>query len=164
MNTLDIVRQEITNHNVDNPTHTLRLLTLVENGGVSLERRKLQLAENNLIWIITAGGILKFKYHVNIKGDAIQYYTGEHSRRYVGDIPDFALGRAELALRLGVRDITLHSMQPLPVTRVHIDPVMVGWLQDAGIHTKQNGEFFTYHPKNEGVVLAVWDNEKELEL
>ena len=164
METLNMVKKATIRQNTDNIAHTLRLLTLLEADGKSIERIELELAENNLVWIITASDVLKFKYHVNIRGKAIQYYTAKHSRSYVGDIPDFALERAELALRLGIRNITLHSMNPLPVTRVHIDPVMVGWIQDAAIHTDKDGEFFTYWPKNEGVVLAIWDNEKELEL
>jgi len=164
MNTLTIIKQEVTKLEAVNPVHIKRLLSLIENGGKSLEYRKLELAENNLVWCVTAGGILKFKYHVNIRGCGIAYYSDKQARRYVGDIPDFAISRAELAIRLGIRYITLHSMNPLPVERIHIDPVMVGWIQDPEIHTDISGRFFSYQRDNQGVVLAIWANEKEFEL
>ena len=164
MDTLTIIKKVVAKPELVNPTHTKRLLCLIEGEDKSLEYRKLELMENNLIWYVTAGSILKFKYHVNIRGCGIAYYSDEQVERYIGDIPDFAISRAELALRLGIRYITLHSMNPLPVERVHIDPIMVGWIQAPEIHTDISGRFFSYQEKNQGVILAIWDNEKELEL
>ena len=161
---MDIVRQGIVKQDTAGSQHTLRLLSLLEKTYTSIERWKLQLAEQGFVWIITTKYILNLKYHVNIRGSGIKYYSDTQAIRYVGDIPDFALNRAESAIRLGIEVITLHSMNPLPVERIHIDPVMVGWIQDPKIHTDISGRFFSYDMKAEGIVLAIWDNEKELEL
>lgn len=162
MKAVELLRKHTTQFIGD--AHAIKLLELLEGKNMSSERFKLILCNAGFVWFVKAVDILKFKFHVNIRGTGIKYYSSGHSIRYVGDMPDFAIERAKTALNLGIKDITLHSMEELPVTRVHIDPVMVGWIDEPKFHTDEFGELFTYRPMNEGVVLAIWNNERELEI
>ncbi len=163
MEVLEMVKHDAVQVNVLGASHTIKLLSFLEKEGrKSIERWKLEIAEHDLIWYITAKAISKFKYHVNLIGGAITFYGD--GVRYVGDLPDFALDRAELALSLGIEMITLHSMLPLPIKRVHIDPVMIGWLQHPAFFMHVDNRPHSCNDSAEGVVLAIWNNEKEFEL
>lgn len=134
--------------------HTRRLLDL--KGVRNWERIKQDLMDAGFRWYISAEKLNKFKHYAVVR--AIQREVN-----YIGDIPDFAIGKAELALSLGVKELTIHSMQTLPITREHTDPIMVGWIRIPD--TGWGGEF-TYGTFYgwEGVVICFWDGEKELEL
>ncbi len=124
--------------------HMARLSAVKDNKLKPLSENLIELAENSgLIWSISAEQIWKhFNYHENVRGFAIRHF--EMPRQYDGDIPDFALKQAELAIMLGMGFITLHSIVP-----VEIDPVMIGWFD---------------YPLTIGFVLAVWYNEEEVDL
>ena len=162
MEVLEMVKQSAVQVNLSGAAHTKRLLSFLEEDRKSMERWKMEIAEHGLLWFIQAKDVLKFRYHVNLRDNVIMH-CGQNVR-YIGDIPDFALDRAELATKLHFWGITLHSMNPLPVERVNIDPVMIGWLQDPGIRIERDGSSSSHYPTAEGVVLAIWSNEKELEL
>ena len=135
--------------------HTRRLLDL--EGLRTWERIKLDLLDAGFYWYITGERLNSFEYFAIVRGRPYR------ETNYIGDIPDFAIGRAELAMSLGVEGITLHSMHQLPITRVNTDPVMVGWLwipngDHFGKFTDSQGE------KREGVVISVWDMDKEIKL
>ncbi len=110
---------------------------------------------------------------------------------YAGDIPEFALDRLELFNKVWdsiyniplvnsnivhyTRSpaITIHSMSPLPIIteRVKIrdipkvDPVLVGWLKDPRlVFDKGKTQLWGEDSQSLGIVLAVWDNDKELEI
>lgn len=75
------------------------------------------------------------------------FYHTKEIINYVGDIPDFALDNVEKIKNISnLRNFTIHSMQPMPVEFVKIDPVMICWITE-----------------KIGVVVAIWDGEKEIE-
>lgn len=87
---------------------------------------------------------------------------------YTGDIPDFAIQRALIAKKLGIEVITIHSAAVLPVTLAasKVDPVLVGWL--GGIHIAKNDPSGPYRTDRDGIipgiVIALWDGDKEIAL
>jgi len=125
-------------------THLARLSAVKDSKSETLSENLVALAENSgLIWSVSKGQIMsKFNYHANVRGFAIR--SNEMPINYDGDIPDFALEKAELAIKLGMKFITLHSIVPIKV-----DPIMIGW--------------FSY-PLEIGFVLAIWYNGKEIDL
>ena len=147
MNTnLTILRESVGLTKENQIVYMARLSAVKDSKSEVLSENLVALAEKSgLVWSVSAEQIWKhFKYHANVRGFGVRSGFAEVPVEYAGDIPDFALKRAELAVRLGMKCITLHSVVPLAV-----DPVMVGW--------------FGY-PLTNGFVLAVWYNEKELEL
>ena len=86
-----------------------------------------------------------FKHSANVRGYAIRSSMQEYPIDYVGDIPDFAIDRIEIAIKLGMSYITIHSPQPF---ERHDDPVLVGWFDS---------------PLTAGIILAIWDSDLELE-
>ena len=129
----------------NNIVHMARLSAVKDTKSEILPENLIELAENSgLIWSVSAKQIWqRFNYHANVGGYAIRSFT-EMPIQYDGDIPEFALKKAELAIKLGMKFITLHSIIP-----VKIDPIMVGWFD---------------YPLTIGFVLAVWHNEKEIDL
>ncbi len=120
MNNISLIRQVSIKVDVESRVYTRRLLDL--EGVQSWERIKMDLLDADFRWYVTAESLNKFKHFAVVR--SVQGY-----RNYIGDIPDFAIERAEFAISLGIKEITIHSMQPLPVSRVSTDPVMVGWLR-----------------------------------
>ena len=125
--------------------HIARLSAVIDSKAETLPENLVKLAENSgLIWSVSIEQMKKyFNYHANVRGFAIRSFT-EIPIQYNGDIPDFALERAELGINLGMKYITLHSIMP-----VIVDPVMVGWFN---------------FPLKMGFVLAIWQNGKEVKL
>ncbi len=70
---------------------------------------------------------------------------------YVGYIPEQVYKNACMAQRFGIKNFRVYSDNPLPVKRINlfekVDPVMVGWIN-----------------KDTGVVIGVWDKEKEIHI
>ena len=134
--------------------HTRRLLDLkCEN---TWERLKLDLIDAGFLWYVEARDLNKFNFLAVVRATQAR-------ADYIGDIPDFALERAEAAISLGIREITIHSNEELPIDRTHTDPVMVGWKVCPAI--SQSRRFVDANLDSwEGVVIAVWDNDKEFEL
>ena len=127
-------------------------------------------------WLVDTAFIRKFCYHAAVGQD---YQWHDHrvfvkqgrirqAIVYVGDIPDFALDRVEIARETGINNFTIHSMLPLPVSFLITDPVLVGWpaLPSIEIHNdgkhKQELSFAVEEVK--GIVIAVWDASRELEI
>lgn len=86
---------------------------------------------------------------------------------YTGDMPDFAIQRALIAKKLGIEVITIHSAVLLPVTLAapKVDPVLVGWL--SGLHIAKNdpsGPYRSDRGITPGIVIALWDGDKEIAL
>ena len=161
MNVLDVIRKSATKIEVGGSTaHTKSLLELLQPGHWSEERKKLVFIEAGFLWTITNRQILHFKHHANIRGNGIHHHGA--FCRYVGDIPDFALDRAHRICNLGITYLTIHSMSPMPVERMYSDPVMVGWSGDPELREGNIG-WIILSPV-EGFIIAVWDNEKELEI
>ena len=113
-------------------------------------------------------GIFKqFRYCAGLKGSYIKsnpFYR--ETIDFVGDIPDFVLDNMDKirgVVKMPNSRFTIHSHQPLPVTAskiyTQVDPVMVYWLRrEWAINwTLPEGA-------NIGVVIGVWDNDKELEI
>jgi hypothetical protein len=83
----------------------------------------------------------------------MNYFPSEEIIDYIGDVPDFILDRLDKIRELELpgsadKKITIHSNNKLQTIRfAKIDPVLVYWITD-----------------NLGVVVGVWDNDKELEI
>jgi hypothetical protein len=90
------------------------------------------------------------------------YYSSQ-CMQYVGDIPDSVIEKAtkirETKLIMGM---TLHSMYPLPSEFVKCDPILIGWRYCPCIYTDKQGKFHKlFEPEAQGVIIAVWDYDKE---
>ncbi len=141
---LTILREKMYPVEINSLVHMARISAIKDSKLKTLPENLTELSENSgLIWSISAEQVWKyFNYHENVRGFAIRY--NEMPRQYDGDIPDFALERAELGIKLGMKFITLHSIVP-----VAVDPIMIGWFD---------------YPLTIGFVLAVWCNKMEVDL
>ena len=85
-------------------------------------------------------------------------------------MPDFAIDRLKIAKGIGLKWITIHSMEPLPVEQhqimMRIDPVLVGWKEKPWIHSNTNDYWDVGMGLDNiaGFVIAMWDMDKELTL
>lgn len=94
-----------------------------------------ELNNAGFVWMVDSGFVRKFRYHAAVGQDyewhGYRVFIKQgHIRQaivYSGDIPEFALDRAQIAKELGIDNFTIHSMQPLPVSFLLTDPVLVGW-------------------------------------
>jgi hypothetical protein len=124
------------------------------------------LKENGFHWIVKSDFIKKFKHHAGVRGNQIVYdYDMLSYVTYVGDFPKHALENLEKAVELGVPYFTIHSMETIPVRFTStFDPILIGWLVNPRIN------FFSGHPRDldirdtEGLIIAIWDTSKEIEL
>jgi hypothetical protein len=76
---------------------------------------------------------------------------------YMGDIPSFAIERAELAQHANIRYLTIHSNQPLPLVRITSCPILLGWQKNPRIVCNQNGCYSL--SECFAVVIAIWSAE-----
>jgi len=82
---------------------------------------------------------------------------------YKGDIPNSVIEKA-MSIKSMVRQITIHSMQPLPVEFVKCDPILIGWACCPQIQVDGSGKFDkVWYSNAEGVVISIWDYDKEVE-
>ena len=129
-----------------------------------------RMQEQGFRLVVDIDWALKFKHHASIDGDCV--FESRGSRRtiyqYCGDIPEFALDKLEIFLGgpLNIGVVSIHSMQPLPVKLLRslpvVDPVMIGWAESPRFSYKQSGWVARNDPL--GVVIAVWDGDKEIEV
>jgi len=80
---------------------------------------------------------------------------------YSGDIPDFALSKMSQLKECGFSMFTIHSNQPLPVSLVQLDPVIIAWTQPVGIYLEEDA-FCSCQSGVKGVIVAMWDMDKEV--
>ena len=154
MNTITLLKLDEVNIIDNHLEHKCKLMDL--QGIKGWYRIKLDLLKAGFHFYITARNLNRFKYFAIVRD---KYFAPN----YIGDIPDFAIDRANLAISLGIEEITIHSNQPLAVEYQKGDPVIVGWLRKPD-NEVDNGFTRLRYENWEGVVLAVWDNNKELEL
>ena len=109
---------------------------------------------------------------------------------YSGDIPDFSLNNIERfdSINPHAAIFTIHSNEPLPITKLKpkitsmreilfgVDPVVLGWLNhpsitfkgDRSILDSLKHSFRMYGKKyldfHNAFIVAIWDNDKELEI
>lgn len=125
-------------------------------------------------WFVGADFVRQFRYHAEVFSASAwnflsvveQIEKGRFSGRrviYVGDIPDFALDNLLKVKELGLACATIHSMQPMPVELVLTDPVVIGWMTNPHITVSPDIVSFLF-PDATGIVLAMWDGEKEIEV
>jgi len=148
------------------------------NNILPLEIRE-NLYDKNILWVVDQNFIEKFR-HAACIGRGVDFEPSEHEEyplsnpirtvRYVGDLPDFVMDRMQTARECGLRFFTIHSAQPLPISEAFekVDPVMVGWYNDPGIIFMNNfweqRRFHHMDPTAQGVVIAIWDRDKELDI
>lgn len=154
----------------------LNKLSLVTEGRLGVDHEKVALLKDRgFRWFVKPQFIAKFKYHACLLGDnaggfptigwsGAAPYT---DHLYIGDIPDTVLDKILCVKDIGIRYVTIHSMQPLPVAYHHTDPVAVGWFANPHISLY---EFTHGDPANAvwnpclAFVIAVWDGDKEQEV
>ena len=146
---------------------------LVESGETAkclIEKRQFFI-DNGFNYIVLPKIISSFKYHAGIK-QGIQINRDDHTRvSYVGDIPEFAIERLNkfdklwrARLMCSEYLLTIHSNQEMPIKIMPIDPILIGWVKARSCFYNER----LYDIQNTkdvlGVVIGVWDNDKELEL
>lgn len=146
MNTnLTILKGEVGLSKEVHLTHAARLAAVRDYESEPLSDELVALSETSgFRWSVSAEKLWeRFNYHANLRGCGVRDGS-DMPVGYMDDIPDFALERAEIAIKLGMKCITLHSIVPLAV-----DPIMVGWFDN---------------PLTTGFILAAWIDKRELEL
>ena len=158
--------------------HTLRVkralgMRVATSGGPKRMNQAVakKLAEADLVWKVDRSFVMGIKYAAAIKGLELVRYVKSgrwHGQafKYVGDIPEFALDNMDAAVKAGVRHFTVHSSQPLPVKKTSIslprtDPVLIGWTENPDIRVAKDGTIRRMSRNVEGVVVAVWDGDRE---
>lgn len=138
------------------------------------------LRDGGFRWMITSASLKDFPYAAGIgPQSSVRYEPPEHSRypalyplervRYVGDIPESAMDRIAMARRAGIEEFTVHSNRPLPISLERIftkvDPILVGWVARPEFRLAGRAcRVKSVDPNVIGVIVAVWDNDVELEL
>lgn len=138
-----------------------------------------KLYDSDFVWMVEEVFVRKFKHAASIQRGVV-FESDDHknypslypikSIRYVGDLPDFVMDRMKTAEGCGLSFFTVHSTNPLPVEVVFekVDPVMIGWYHNPGIVFMGNlwGQKRFHHmsPTAQGVVVAIWDKDKELDI
>lgn len=119
--------------------------------------------------VVKTSDVVKFKYHALLwadtkaSGGTIRETQYGHIQ-YIGDLPNFALDRIEVARQNGLVFGTIHSNFPLPtefISAKKTDPVVIGWCEFPDICI--NRDIVTSFREILGVVIAMWDMDKELE-
>uniref|UniRef100_A0A6M3JKI8 Uncharacterized protein n=1 Tax=viral metagenome TaxID=1070528 RepID=A0A6M3JKI8_9ZZZZ len=141
-----------------------------------------EVAARGFAWVVGIDFIKKFKYHASVNeyfgvgsGHRCAVYSGgEYNYRfYQGDIPDAALGRIGEAQKCDMHWFTIHSNEELPIKKMDMskrDPVIIGWRFNPHLEVSgekvEMGDGGEYLPSdwNKGFVIAIWDNDKELEI
>lgn len=113
--------------------------------------------------------IRRFKYAASIHGRPCVIQGGD-AILYRGDIPDFAIDRIAQIIDIHHSDVkvSIHSNLPLPIrlesAYVKIDPVVIAWIDHSiTIHRRVFGGFKADR-ETLGVIVAMWDMDKEITL
>jgi len=118
-------------------------------------------------WVVDIKFVRQFEYHANIGKYAGVENTGGAKVQYAGDIPEFAMDNLEKALGI-TNYVTIHSNYPFPVEYQlpKTDPVLVAWEGNPGItmYSKKGSRGMKKMNKTRGVVIAIWDYDKEIEI
>lgn len=135
-----------------------------------------ELSDAGFIWVVDTSFVRRFRYHAAVGADHqwhdhrvfIKQGRLRQAVVYQGDIPEFALERAEIAGQIGINNFTIHSMLPLPVSFILTDPVLIGWLALPSIEIRNFGKhhqevYFSVEDIT-GIVIAAWDVDRELEV
>jgi hypothetical protein len=129
-----------------------------------------KLFDLGFMWVVKSDFVAKFKYAAQVGDDGDVYENPEFryvsTIRYIGDMPDYAIERYNVARKSKLFDcFTVHSNEPLLVGRqTLLDPVLIGWADPPAIRVNKGAEFQQCSKKCVGVVIAIWDKEKELEV
>lgn len=110
-----------------------------------------------------------FPYYALVKGKEKCCYNIYNGREYIyiGDIPISVVEKAQIAIKQGINYLTIHSKQPLPIVPLHAtDPVLIGWVDNPRMFGRwdDDGGNMYRNILSIGVIIAVWDNDKEMEL
>jgi len=155
--------------------HLERLSKLTGRTGLTGVDSKLynRIKDAGFFWLINHKFIEKFQYAATLRPLNVitdNMAVREKSRqglslagiKYIGDVPDFILDKAELALSLGLTHITVHSHQPMPTELVvpKEDPVAIAWPSNPSI-IEIRGRF-SCSKENVGIVIGIWEGENEI--
>ncbi len=171
LTTSTIIRQEINSYKLD--LAQLGKLFEITDGRIGCDINLAEkLREEGFFWFVKPSFILKFRFHACLYGNYDgghptigRFYRGiygENGMRnlYIGNIPNTVLDKIKTVKDLGIKHVTIHSMEPLPIAYNNIDPVAVGWFANPQIHLEEN---FIGNPSI-GFVIGLWDMEKEQEV
>jgi hypothetical protein len=144
---------------------------LTEGIGADVE---IKLRKAGLVWFVPATFAEKFRYAAIVRdrpnAETVRTSGDRYGNRskilYDGDLPDSVLDKAAIALECGINHLTVHSNQPFPVKleAVRHDPVLIGWQQPPIIEVNTRGCVCTSGKNYHGVVIAIWDAEKEIDV
>ncbi|KKL97495.1 hypothetical protein LCGC14_1833880 [marine sediment metagenome] len=151
-----------------------------------------ELRKEDLVWWVGPEFVHSFNYHASVLGSCVgRWAYGElvDIYSYTGDIPNPILDNIEKFSRIFTSvnmsegtvklqpRVSVHSMDPLPLQIEHrprlVDPVVIGWALDnnvaftrKGVFNKRDhwGVYARPGCTRLGVVLGVWDGEKEIEV
>lgn len=146
------------------------------------------LTEAKLTLLVKPSVVAAFKYAAQVGPWNLSRSFGvmtenDESVLYGGDIPEFALDRLDALRRIGPDwPLTIHSNLPLPVqvseALPRVDPVLIAWphlprritvdrsgrlLRDTGFG-KRDEWLRDNDPGGAGIVVAMWDMDKEVTL
>ena len=131
--------------------------------------------DNGFNYIVSPKIISSFKFHAGVKQGIRISRDNRTSVSYVGDIPEFAIERLNKFDKLFAYDwrvrmftpeyiLTIHSNQEMPIKIIPIDPILIGWVKARSYFFQERLDQIQNAQDILGIVIGVWDNDKELEL
>ena len=136
------------------------------------------LQEIGFRWFVTPAFALRFKYHASLLGRIVGKFSSERDLQqcywYRGDIPDSIIDNIERFKSLSqkaIYPITIHSMEPLPLFIENIprqlEPIVIGWFSNRA-YFRFDDTWWGWRCGDGdnalGVILGIWDKEKELKV
>lgn len=125
-------------------------------------------------WFVRPNFALKFHYHAAIFCPCVGYFDFDKANVrtfwYCGDLPDSVLAKLEVIKDVKHFDyrrpnVTVHSLLPLPIEIERrpplLEPVAIAWNVNP-MFDKTWWGWRSWNPNAIGVVIAVWDADKEL--
>jgi len=130
-----------------------------------------RMAQSGFRWVVDGSIVGEFQYHASLRT------ISEHSHNvyarigdgivYQGDVPDGILDNIQKAVECGIRYVTIHSNQPMPISYTMADPVALGWSHAPQINvsypSRNTGSFGSLgnsaFRRHFAFVLGVWDED-----
>ena len=128
-----------------------------------------RMAQSGFTRIVDGKIVGEFKYHASLRGEHFQNVRTQDGKgiAYQGDVPDAILNNIQKAIDCGVKYVTIHSNQPLPVSYTMTDPVALGWTQPPKVNSNfplKNIDSEGNHRRHFAFVLGVWDEYEIIDI
>ena len=112
----------------------------------------------------------KFRYYALFRGEKDCCYNTFYRSKYIytGDVPIAVVEKAQIAIKQGIKYLTIHSNHLLPLSgaMLRVDPVLIGWVDNPDMHgvwACDGGNLYR-DERSIGVIIAAWDMDRELVL